>query len=99
MDCNAEGIQIQCTDSANVGLVHLDMRSTSKNFQSYHCSKPLTFGLNMEYLAKVLKLCESTDKLTLEVDTAKSGMVYWTFESTQEGEDRKSKTAMHTMDI
>ena len=83
MDCNDNGLQVQYTDTANVGLVHLMM--TRQVFKSYRCTKPMTFGLNMELLSKVLKLCGNTDKLTLEAEPS-TGKVTWIFESSDEGD-------------
>merc|ERR1712072_421729 len=50
-------------DSSNVGMVHLMMRESA--FETFQCDEPLTLGLNVEALAKVLKMCGSGDRVLL----------------------------------
>lgn len=63
-DCNESGLQVQCMDSSNVGMVHLMMKESA--FDEFHCSEPVTLGLNVEALGKVLRMCGSNDKVVLK---------------------------------
>lgn len=65
-DCNESGIQVQCTDSSNVALISLMMKEQA--FESFKCDKPVTLGLNLEALQKVLKTCGPQDRLIVEAD-------------------------------
>lgn len=63
-DFNESGVQVQCMDSSNVGMVHLLMKESA--FDEYVCSEAVTLGINVEALAKVLKMCGSNDKLVVQ---------------------------------
>merc|ERR1719478_659281 len=97
MDINESGIQVQCTDTSNVGLVHMMMRENS--FESYSCTQPITIGLNAETLGKILKLCGPSDKLTMEysekADAVKT--LDFTFENPQD--HRMAKFSMKTVTV
>merc|ERR1719316_484005 len=108
-DCNGSGIQIQTMDSSNVGMVHLVMKETA--FEEFNVVVPeeadeegkqgVTFGLNMESLHKVFKLCGSNDRVTIEFARLENGAldnkVYFTFQPPNE--DRLSKFAMNTVNM
>jgi proliferating cell nuclear antigen len=91
-DVNESGLQVQCTDSSNVGLVHLKMHEAA--FESFKCTKAMTIGVNAESFAKILKLCGPTDKLTLETEHD-SNTLKFMFESAQE--NRVAKFEMKTV--
>jgi len=84
LDLNESGIQIQSTDSSNVALIHVMMRESA--FESYRCHSPITVGINMESVGKVLKMCQNSDKVTIRVEMDKR--TTFTFESTED--DRRA---------
>lgn len=51
-------------DSSNVGMVHLMMREMA--FDEFECTQPLTLGLNVEALGKVMRMCGPTDRVVLQ---------------------------------
>merc|ERR1719247_689886 len=97
VDINDSGIQVQCTDTSNVGLVHWMMRENS--FEYFSCTQPITIGLNAETLGKILKLCGPSDKLTMEysekADTVKT--LDFTFENP--ADHRVAKFSMKTVEV
>lgn len=64
IDVNSKGISIQAMDSCHVALVSLSLKE--KAFSYYSCQKPLTLGLMIENVAKILKLAGSDDSMTLQ---------------------------------
>jgi len=84
-DCNESGIQVQCMDSSNVGMVHLMMKESA--FDEFQCSKPLTLGLNVEALAKVLRMCGTNDRVVLKAggDDVKTDRLRFEFVSPDDG--------------
>ena len=54
IEVNTKGISIQAMDSCHVALVSLVLKE--KAFASYTCHKPLTLGLAIENVAKILKI-------------------------------------------
>lgn len=97
VDMNESGLQVQCPDTSNVGLVHLMMRE--KCWESFSCTQPITVGVNAESLGKILKLCGPTDKLIMEYseEADKSRTLDFTFENPQD--QRKAKFSMKTVEV
>lgn len=62
-DCSPGGLSIQAIDTSHVALVHLLLRGDG--FQSYQCERNEVLGLNLQALAKVLKVVDGQDVLTL----------------------------------
>jgi len=60
-DCSEKGLQVQSMDSSHVALVSLLLRESA--FADYKCERPLSLGMNVESLAKILKMCGPTDSL------------------------------------
>lgn len=52
-DVSSSGIQMQSMDSSHVCLVSFDLRDSG--FSHFRCDMPLTLGINLENMAKVLK--------------------------------------------
>merc|ERR1719487_3234529 len=63
-DCNESGIQVQCMDSSNVGMVHLMMKESA--FDEYQCDSNVTLGLNVEAMGKVLRMCGPSDRVIIK---------------------------------
>lgn len=53
-------------DSSHVALVSLTLGQTG--FENYRADKPMTLGVSITNLAKVLKLAGNDDKITLRAD-------------------------------
>lgn len=66
IDVTQKGISIQAMDSCHIALVSLQLRD--KAFSHYDCQKPLTLGLAIENVAKILKIAGNDDSLTLSCE-------------------------------
>jgi len=70
-DCSEKGIQVQSMDSSHVALVSLLLRESA--FSEFKCERPTSLGMNVDSLAKILKMCGPSDSLKLrwqsEADT------------------------------
>merc|ERR1712051_772910 len=60
-DCSEKGIQVQSMDSSHVALVSLLLRESA--FADFKCDRPTSLGMNVDSLAKILKMCGPTDSL------------------------------------
>eukprot|EP00919_Chromeraceae_sp_WS-2016_P037323 GHVR01088943.1.p2 GENE.GHVR01088943.1~~GHVR01088943.1.p2 ORF type:complete len:104 (+),score=8.29 GHVR01088943.1:8758-9069(+) len=66
IDVTTKGISIQAMDSCHVALVSLQLRE--KAFSYYTCHKPLTLGLAIENVSKILKIAGNDDSMTLQCE-------------------------------
>jgi|JI9StandDraft_1071089.scaffolds.fasta_scaffold520217_1 proliferating cell nuclear antigen len=66
IEVNTKGLSIQAMDSCHVALVSLLLKE--KAFSHYTCHKPLTLGLTIENVAKILKIAGNDDSLTLQCE-------------------------------
>ena len=80
-DCSPGGISIQAMDTSHVALVHLLL--IAEGFVSYSCEHNSLLGVNMTSLAKVLKITENQDKMTLRHETDSDVLVVATQNSDQ----------------
>merc|ERR1712061_632691 len=62
-DCSEKGIQVQSMDSSHVALVSLLLRESA--FSEFKCDRPTSLGMNVDSLAKILKMCGPSDALKL----------------------------------
>ena len=60
------GISLQAMDSSHVALVSLNL--TQDGFESYRCDTNMVLGVNIANLAKVMKLADNSDTITLQAD-------------------------------
>merc|ERR1712165_616808 len=60
-DCSEKGLQVQSMDSSHVALVSLLLRESA--FADFKCDRPTSLGMNVDSLAKILKMCGPTDSL------------------------------------
>merc|ERR1712187_95317 len=71
MGCSEKGLQVQSMDSSHVALVSLLLRESA--FSEFKCDRPTSLGMNVDSLAKILKMCGTSDSLKLrwqsEADT------------------------------
>ena len=70
IDVNNKGLAIQAMDSCHVAFVSLSLRE--KAFTYYSCQKPLTLGLTIENVSKILKLAGNDDSMTLQCEEDQS---------------------------
>ncbi|MEW5315125.1 MAG: hypothetical protein WDW38_006576 [Sanguina aurantia] len=67
MKFDETGLKIVSTDTSHVVLVYL--RLDASKFEYYHCPKPMSIGVNMLNLHKLIKTINNNDTLTLFVDS------------------------------
>lgn len=67
LDVTQNGISLQAMDSSHVALVQLSLEKCG--FVVFRCDKPITLGLSITNLAKVMRLVNSTDSITLRCET------------------------------
>jgi proliferating cell nuclear antigen len=77
-DANNTGLSMQAMDSSHVALVSFFLHESG--FSSYRCDKPLTLGLSIENLAKILKCAGNDDTLSLQAEEDPSS-IRFTFEN------------------
>merc|ERR1712066_456766 len=56
-----KGLQVQSMDSSHVALVSLLLRESA--FADFKCDRPTSLGMNVDSLAKILKMCGPSDSL------------------------------------
>jgi len=62
-DCSEKGLQVQAMDSSHVALVSLFLRESA--FAEFKCDRPTALGMNIDSLAKILKMCGPSDSLKI----------------------------------
>ena len=67
-DCTPTNFTLQALDTTHVALCALKLRS--QGFSKYTCSHNISLFLDLEEVAKILKLASPDDKLTI---SSKSG--------------------------
>ena len=68
-DCDEEGIRLQAMDNSHVALVSVNLKT--EGFADFRCDRPITLGVNIASLTKVLKCAKDDDEVTLAAsDTA-----------------------------
>ena len=66
IDATPQGISLQAMDSSHVALVNLQL--SMDGFEKYRADRPLTHGLSITNLAKVMKLVNANDSITLKCE-------------------------------
>jgi len=66
-DCSEKGLQVQSMDSSHVALVSLLLRESA--FSDFNCERPTSLGMNVDSLAKILKMCGPNDSLKIRWQT------------------------------
>merc|ERR1719487_435649 len=74
-------MQIQTMDSSSTALIFVKMNS--KLFDRYDCQHGLSFGINVDVVGKILKMCDQNDRVSLSYGTEGDAQdcVSWEFES------------------
>jgi len=93
-DCSEKGLQVQAMDSSHVALVSLILRESA--FSEFKCDRAASLGMNIDSLAKVFKMCGSSDKLRLRYQND-TDHVTFVCESTEE--DRIADFDLKLMEI
>lgn len=62
-DCSEKGIEVQCMDSSHVALVSLLLRECA--FSEFKCERPVSLGMNIDSLTKILKMTGTNDSLKI----------------------------------
>jgi proliferating cell nuclear antigen PCNA len=60
------GFRIMSMDESKVAFVYLKLEA--ERFENYHCPNPITIGVNMLSLHKLLKTIGNTDIITLYIE-------------------------------
>ena len=76
-DCSSAGIALQSMDGAHVCLISLLLRPDG--FDEFQCHRPLSLGLRLDSMAKILRCAGNDDSLALRV--AAQDVLRFTFES------------------
>mmetsp|Transcript_2420 Transcript_2420/g.5673 ORF Transcript_2420/g.5673 Transcript_2420/m.5673 type:complete len:266 (-) Transcript_2420:316-1113(-) len=93
-DCSPSGFSLQAMDSSHVSLVALLLEA--EGFEHYRCDRPISMGMNLTNVSKMLKCSGNDDIVTIKAnDTADS--VTFMFES--KDQDKISDFEMKLMDI
>lgn len=93
-DCNSGGFSLQAMDSSHVSLVALSLRADG--FEHYRCDRPLSMGMKLANLSKILKCAGNDDAITMKSEDNGDSITFM-FESPQQ--DRVSEFDLKLMDI
>ena len=66
IDATPTGLSLQAMDSSHVALVNLHL--SMDGFEKYRCDRNLTLGISITNLAKVMKLVNQNDSITLRCE-------------------------------
>ena len=66
IDATPQGLSLQAMDSSHVALVSLTLGASG--FHTYRADRPMTLGISITNLNKVLKLASNEDQVTLRAD-------------------------------
>ena len=92
-ECLEDGIHLNALDTNQVSFLCLHLKR--EEFQEYSCSRPITLGINLQTLSKILKCLRPDEECSLCVSSEKDDSLQITFES----EDRISEFEMNLVDI
>lgn len=65
MEFSMNGIKFTTMDSTHTALIH--MKLEAKNFEEFFCVKPMTLGINIAHLFKLIKTTHNNDTLSLYI--------------------------------
>jgi len=92
-DCSEKGIQVQSMDSSHVALVSLLLRESA--FSEFKCERPMSLGMNVESLSKILKMCGPSDSLKVRWQSGADTVSF----QCEGGEDRIADFDLKLMQI
>lgn len=79
IDASGSGLSMQAMDSSHVALVSLLLQENG--FTPFRCDRPLTLGLSIENLSKILKVAGSDDVITMKAEDEEPSSLKFIFES------------------
>lgn len=65
-DANSSGISMQAMDSSHVSLVSFFLHESG--FSTFRCDKPITLGLSIENLSKILRCAGNDDSISFSAE-------------------------------
>merc|ERR1711972_230655 len=92
-DCSEKGLQVQSMDSSHVALVSLLLRESA--FADFKCDRPTSLGMNVDSLAKILKMCGPTDSLKVRWQSGADSVGF----QCESGDDRIADFDLKLMQI
>lgn len=95
LDVSASGISLQAMDSSHVALVQLKLEA--RGFAVYRCDHPITLGLSITNLAKVMRLVNASDSITLKCANAEPTSISIVCESTKQ--DRVTEFSLNLITL
>ncbi len=72
LDNNSNGISLQAMDSSHVALVTLSLMA--EGFDHYRCDRPMTLGISVSNLSKIMKCGGNDDSITLKAEEEPSSL-------------------------
>ena len=93
-DANNTGLSMQAMDSSHVALVSFFLHESG--FSSFRCDRPLTLGLSIENLSKILKCAGSDDSISLSAEDEPSS-IRFVFESQKGEKNMKYRTTKNCL--
>ena len=78
IDTNEGGISMQAMDSSHVALVSFQLKEFG--FTTYRCERPMTLGISIENLSKILKCASNDDVITMQAEEDPTSIKF-TFEN------------------
>ena len=94
VDCSSAGISIQAMDSSHVSLIVLLLRP--EGFATFRCHRPMSLGVKLESMAKIMKCAGNGDAMTL---TCSEGADTLKFQFSSPTGEKTSLFEMKLMDI
>jgi len=94
IEVNGTGLTIQAMDSSHVALVSLNLKE--EGFTTFRADKPMTLGLNITNLAKIMKCAGNDDIITMKADEDPSSISF-IFESSKN--DKVSEFSLNLMTL
>ncbi|KIM33003.1 hypothetical protein M408DRAFT_190504 [Serendipita vermifera MAFF 305830] len=93
-ECDEEGIRLQAMDNSHVALVAVNLKT--EGFTEYRCDRPITLGVNIASLTKVLKCAKDDDEVILKAEDA-ADLLHLTYNA--KAANRVAEYEMKLMDI
>ncbi len=72
-NADSEGVKVKAMDPSHVALVDLEWKSTA--FEEYVCDKPVSVGINLREMLKLLRRTGSDESLDLSFDEEAAKLV------------------------
>ena len=74
IDITSKGMSLQAMDNCHIALVCLQLKENA--FKPYKALKPVTIGISIENVAKILKIADGDDSLTLSCEDEPSSLKF-----------------------